>query len=335
MRFISGLKKLFKKPLLVIILLMFIITWFLILIGTTIILNPDFVLFILMFSGIFAGFIFVLLIFSIFKSIENMGKITIILAIILTVPIIIIFYGIVYYFYMFCFFANLFLIALFAYKWCIDNSIKLDNFLYQKKSSRKFTRIIEFLLFLLLSVYLFFITIIYFRDMLVLPNVANIFIFIVIINAILLIFVILRILLVQKLSAYISLFYVLSYLYVLYVIIEFYSTTLFGSAGSPHIGFEFLSFAIDLIIFIYIVGTIFDRIDYLKEKLPIFRVDTFALFIILMKIIVKIVEIAYQLNPATLPLFEFVQALITLSYFAFFALILGLYSIIFHKEGKK
>ena len=288
-----------------------------------------------MFSGIFAGFIFVLFIISIFKSIENMGKITIFIAIILTIPIIIIFYGIVIYFYYFCFFANLFLIALFSYKWCIDNSIKLDNFLYQKKGSRKFTRILEFLLFLILSIYLFSITISFFRDTLGLPLVANIFIFMVMINSILLIFVILRILFIQKLSAYVSLFYVLSYLYVLYVLIDFYSTTLFGTAGSTHIWYEYLSFAVDLIIFIYIIGTIFDRIDYLKEKLPIFKVDTFALFIILMKILVKIIEIAYQLNPTSLPIFEFVQAFITLLYFAFFALILGLYSIIFHKEGKK
>ncbi|MFX1275867.1 MAG: hypothetical protein ACFFAT_12550, partial [Promethearchaeota archaeon] len=128
MRFISGLKQLFKKPLLTIILLLFILSWFLVILSITLFPNDFFKSFVLVFSGIFAGFIFVLMIFSIFKPIDNMGVITIIIAILLTIPVLIIFTGIVFLFYFFCFFANLFLIALFAYKWCMDNSIKLDNY---------------------------------------------------------------------------------------------------------------------------------------------------------------------------------------------------------------
>jgi len=89
-----------------------------------------------------------------------------------------------------------------------------------------------------------------------------------------------------------------------------------------------------LLMFMYIIGSIFDRIDYLKEKLPIFRADTLALFVILMKIIVKIIEINIQQNPVTLPDFELFQTITILIYFSFFALIFGLYSIIFHKDGK-
>ncbi|MFX1277305.1 MAG: hypothetical protein ACFFAT_19970, partial [Promethearchaeota archaeon] len=212
--------------------------------------------------------------------------------------------------------------------------IKLDNYLYKKKGSRKITRTLEFFIFLIITCFLLYSTIVYARSILSDDIVANIFLFIAVIDLILLIFVILRLLFVQKISAYISLFFLFSYFYILYVVINLWYIFIYGGNITPNLVYEFISFAIDLIMFIYIIGSIFDRVDYLKDKLHVFRADTIALFVILMKILVKNVEIRFQINPTNLIGFEIIQAIIVLIYFTFFAFIFGLYSIIFHKEGK-
>ena len=88
-------------------------------------------------------------------------------------------------------------------------------------------------------------------------------------------------------------------------------------------------------MFIYIVGSIFARVDYIKDKIKIFRVDTIALFVILMKMAVKLSEVMLDLTaPADLAI-QAGQAILVLVYFGFFALIFGIYSIITHKDGKK
>ena len=88
-------------------------------------------------------------------------------------------------------------------------------------------------------------------------------------------------------------------------------------------------------MFIYIVGSIFARVDYIKDKIKIFRVDTIALFVILMKMAVKLSEIMLDLTaPADLAI-QAGQAILVLVYFGFFELIFGIYSIITHKDGKK
>ncbi len=333
MSFFHGLKKLFKKPLLTIILILFVVMWFLVVLGMTLIQNLHFVYIISIFSGFLAGFIFVLLIFSLFTTIDKMGAKTIIVALILTIPILLVLNVVIIFFYLFCFFSSLFLIALFTYRWCIKNSIEFDNFLYKHKNSRKITRPIAFFTFLGITFLMVFITIVFFRDNLGLILAANIFFVVIAIDLILLIFVFLRLLLVQKLSAYISLFFLLYYIYVLYVIIDVLGV--FDGVINPNVGYEFISFLIDLIMFIYIIGTIFDKIDYIKEKLHVIKADTIALFLMLMKILVKIIEIGVQLNLISLPGFELFKAIIILINLSFFTLFFGLYSIIFHKEGKK
>lgn len=332
MRFINGLKSLSKKTLLLVILLLFITLWVLALLGRALIKDIVYINFIAILAGILSGFIFVVMIFSFFTPIDKMGTKLLSIAGLLTIPIIIIFFGIISLFYFFAFFANFFFIAFFAYKWCIDNSIRVDNYLYDKKKSRVFTRIIEFSVFLILSILIILRTIGIFR-FIGINIAANMFLIIGIIDLILLLFSLLRLIFIQKLSAFISLFFLLSYFYILYVVLDLWAYFIFGAAGVS--GYKLITFGIDLIMFIYIIGSIFDRVDYIKETIKIFRVDTIALFVILVKMIAQIVEIGQDLTATIEPRFEFFSAVIVLLLFGFFTLFLGIYSIISHKEGEK
>jgi len=342
MRFISGLKKLSKKPLLLIILILFITSWFLVLLGITFLTTLIYVRFVLYFCAILLGFTLVLLIFSIFMPIDEMGIKTIIIAAIITIPVLFIFTFIVEFsiqpgvevsflelFYFFCFYMNLFLIALFAYKWCTDNSLKVEDYLYDKKDSRTISRILLFAIFSLISFFIITRTIRAFR-VIGIDIAANIFLFIGVIDLILLLFVILRLVLVQKLTAFVPMFFTLSYLYVLYVVVDLWAVFIFGGGGSA--SYDFISFGIDLIMFIYIIGSIFDRVEYLQDKIKIFRVDTIALFVIIMKLYVKLIEIGQDFGPSINPGYEISQAILILLYFTFFSIVLGIYSIFFHKR---
>ncbi len=151
MRFISGLKNLGKKTILVIILILFIISWLLFVIGFVILEKHSIGVYIQLFLGILAGFTFVLIILSFLRPLDKMGAILIILAVVLTIPVLIIFGRIIGLFYYFCFFANAVITAFFAFKFCMDTSTTVDDFLYKKKGSRKFTRTSEFIIFLVLS----------------------------------------------------------------------------------------------------------------------------------------------------------------------------------------
>ncbi|MBY8984171.1 MAG: hypothetical protein KGD65_03810, partial [Candidatus Lokiarchaeota archaeon] len=118
----------------------------------------------------------------------------------------------------------------------------------------------------------------------------------------------------------------LTTLYVLYLVIDLWASFLFS--GST--GYSIFSFFMDLLIFIYIIGSIFDRVDYIKEKIKIFRAGTIALFVILMKLVVQINKIFQPL-----PLQLFFQVQVLLYFFIIFTLFVGLYTIFAHKEGKK
>jgi hypothetical protein len=159
------------------------------------------------------------------------------------------------------------------------------------------------------------------------------FLIVGIIDLILLLFGLLRLIFIQKLSAFISLFFLLSYFYVLYVVLDLWAYFIFGATGVS--GYRLITFVIDLIMFIYIVGSIFDRVDYIKETIKIFRVGTIALFVILVKMVAQIVEIINDFTPTINPKFESISAVIVLVLFGFFTLFLGIYSIISHKEGEK
>ncbi|MHA1932063.1 MAG: hypothetical protein ACW96X_05955 [Promethearchaeota archaeon] len=263
-----------------------------------------------------------------------MGLKTIIISAVLTLPLMWIFSGIISLFYLFCFFANQVILAFFAFKFSMDTSTSIDNYLYEKKSSRIFTRILEFILFLLLYLWLLFIIVRFFRSSSTpgVQNLANLFLFLLWINLILMVFVILRLIFTKKLTAYIPMFYVLTFLYVLYLVIDLWASFIFlGSTG-----YNIFSFFIDLMLFIYIIGSIFDRVDYIKEKIKIFRAGTIALFVILMKLIVQIYRILQPfLPPLQLVLQIIWQVQVLIWFFIIFSLFVGIYSIFAHKEGKK
>jgi hypothetical protein len=257
-----------------------------------------------------------------------MGLATVIIAAVLTLPVMFIFSGIIGLFYIFCFFANQFIVAFFAFKFSMDTSTGIDNYLYRKKGSRIFTRILEFLLFLLLYLWLLFLTVRFFRSSSnpSIQNTANVFVFILWINLILIGFVLLRLIFTKKLAAYIPFFYVLTFLYVLYLIIDFWADILFYLNPS----YSIFSLVIDFLLFIYIIGSIFDRVDYIQEKIKIFRAGTIALFVILMKLLVQINKIRQPL-----PLQLIFQMQVLLYFFIFITLFVGLYTIFAHKEGEK
>ena len=337
MKFIDGLKGLSKKHLLVVILTLFIISWVLILLGTTIINIPGFVYIVRVFALVLTGFTFIIMIISFFIPIDKMGVTLLIITGLLTIPAMLLFFVFIGdLIYRICRLANILFIAFFAYKWCMDNSKKFDNYLYKKKS-KTFLRIIEFFAFLIIGLFILFITIRAFRIVSVstpaLSIAANVFVIIFLIDLILLLFVLLRLIFVQKLSAYIPLFEFFTYFYVLYVVVDLFAEIIFAGAGVN--SYEYISFAIDLVMFIYIVGSIFARVDYIKDTIKIFRVDTIALFVILVKMLVKLNEIMLDITlPSDLAV-QIGQAIVILFYFGFFALFSGIYSIIRHKEGKK
>jgi len=337
MRFINGLKSLSQKKLLLVILILFITSWVLILLGTTIIDIFGFVFIVRTFALVLTGFTFIIMMISFFIPIDKMGSTLLIITGLLTIPVMFLFFAFTgELLYQICRFANILFIAFFAYKWCMDNSKKFDNYLY-KKNSKTFLRILEFSIFIALSMFILFITIRVFRILSVtippMEIAANIFRVIFLIDVILLLFVLLRLILVQKLSAYIPLFEFFTYFYVLYVVIDLFAEVIFAGAGVN--SYEYISFAIDLIMFIYIVGSIFARVDYIKDTIKIFRVDTIALFVILVKMLVKLNEIMLDVTLPSDLAFQIAQAIIVLFYFGFFALFSGIYSIIRHKEGKK
>jgi hypothetical protein len=334
MRFISGLKNLSKKTLLLIIVILFIISWFLFTFGFDIFSNLEFSRYFIFFLIGLAGFTFILFIISFFISIDKMGYVIIIIALVLTLPVILLFSRIIFYFTVFCYVANIIITAFFAYKFCMDSSIKIDDYLYKKKSSRILTRIIEVLIFFLLSWWFISLTIRFFLGFANphLQYIARIFFFLFFIGLTLIIIMLLRLIFTKKLAAYISLFNFLTFFYVLYILIDLWSEFIFPDTS----GYDLLSFAIDFLIFVYIIGSIYDRVDYIKNKLKIFRVDTIALFLILMKLIVQIIEISHEFLPPMdlLPILVF-EAQILWIYFAVFTLIVGIYTIIAHREGKR
>jgi hypothetical protein len=119
---------------------------------------------------------------------------------------------------------------------------------------------------------------------------------------------------------------VLTLFYVLYLVFDLWADILFFWNPS----YTLFSFLIDLLIFIYIIGSIFDRVDYIKEKIKIFRAGTIALFVILMKLGVQVNKISLPL-----PLELFLQLLVLIFFFIFITLLVGIYTIFAHKEGKK
>ena len=330
MSFIAGLKEFFKKPLYIIILLAFIFAWFLIVLGYTFFPIDGFRRFVFLFIGILAGFIFLLFVVSFFLPVNKLNYVIILIIFLISLPTIIIFDGFLDRFYSFLIIINLLFTAFFAFKLCMDSSTKVDDSLYNMKSSRKITRPLEFILLGFLSLWIFFMT---WRIMgnlvpVVAQSSANIFRIVFWINIFLIIVVIIRLLITKKLAAFSSLFLMLTFFYILFIIIDTIAIFIFPDTT----GYAWYSFIIDLFLFIYIIGSVFDKIDYLKSKLKIIRVETIALFVILMKLYTQV----FKILPGFIvtPIIIFQQQIFLLGIFIIFTLLIGIYSIFAHKEGK-
>ncbi|MFX1503347.1 MAG: hypothetical protein ACFFDH_20460 [Promethearchaeota archaeon] len=330
MRFISGLKNLSKKRLLLIIVILFSISWLLFTIMFVIYSNVTFSRYFLWFIGILAGFTFIIFIISFAAPIEKMGIIVILIAAVLTLPIIWIFTGIIKYFFYFSFFANTAITAFFAYKFCMDTSTKVDDYLYKNKKTRIITRVIEFVVFFLLNWWFTSIVVRFFGF----GSIARVFFNLFLIGIILLGITLIRLIFIKKLAAYISFFNLLTFFYVIYLVINLLAEFIFYDPS----GYDIFSFCIDFFLFIYIIGSIYDRVDYIKEKVKIFRVDTIALFVILMKLIVQIINIIQELYLPIIPAVILQQIInqvqVLWIFFAIITIFVGIYTIFKHKEGE-
>ncbi|MFW9902018.1 MAG: hypothetical protein ACFFDY_12165 [Candidatus Thorarchaeota archaeon] len=264
---------------------------------------------------------------------DKMRAIVIIISVVLTFPVMWLFTKTIDYFIFFCTIANIFITAFFAYKFCMDTSIKVDDYLYKKEGSRIFTRTIEFVSFFLLTWWLTSLTIRFFKSSALpsIQSIANVFFSIFLVGLVLIGFVVIRLLFSKRFAAYVSFFNTLIFFYVLYIIIDLLVQFIFPDT----IGYDLLSFFIDFLLFIYIIGSIYDRVDYIKDKLKIFRADTISLFIILMKLIVQIINIRIDIvPPPNLLEILILQARILWFFFMIFTILIGIYTIFKHKEGK-
>lgn len=328
MSFLDGLKIMFKSErIYIFIFLFFIISWFLILIGLLLRAVIPFLVFVFFFIRFVVEFSTVLFVFSFFMPVEKMGKIPIIIALIIAIfiELAIITFVVLYInlFYAFCLFADQLFTAFFAFKLCMDYSQKLDDYLYVKERSRNITRALEFAGFGVLAV----VSLLWgWRLFIGNPASALTFFFILIVDLVLFIIVIIRLLITKKFSAYISLFFLLAFVYIIYIVYTLISDP----------SFRLLYLAIDLFLFIYIIGSVFDKLDAIKAKLKILSAGTITLFFIVMKLVVHVEDIVDDLIPVLHflnPKPQFVQDVWVLLIFMGFTLLFGIYSIIVHKEG--
>ena len=341
MRFISGLKEIFKQYVYTAIILGFILIWILILILQyfyfDIAVRLIFRTIIFILAGSLILFSIILFFISFLRPVNKMGKYIIIVAILIAIIIAVIFTEEIFLptynlFFIISLNVNLFFTAFFAFKLCIDSATKLDDYLYKKEKSRKFTRIIEFVLFGFLNWWFLRATWLFFSNNVdPLTQAASIIFRIIIwVNLILIGVVILRGIITKKFAAYITLFFLLTFFYVLYIIFDFiYGVFFTHESGDPI--YVFLSFVFDLVLFLYIIGTVYDRADYLQNKLKILKVDTIALFLIIMKLYVQISKI---LSITGLEDYYALQEGWLFIVFMFFTLLIGIYSIFAHKSKK-
>ncbi|GAG78521.1 unnamed protein product, partial [marine sediment metagenome] len=206
----------------------------------------------------------------------------------------------------------------------MDSSTKVDDKLFENKKYNNYTRILEFVCFGILTGVIFIFTwntlSNHFR--IAARNSANIFRIIFWINVILIIIVITRLVVIKKFAAYITLFFVLAFFYILYIIIDLIAEVLFPGDRT----YAWYSFLIDFLLFIFIIGSIFDKVEYLERKLKFVKAETISLFIILMKLIAQLTKIFPNLD---IPIVER-QEVFTLIIFVIFTLFFGIHSIIMH-----
>ena len=140
--------------------------------------------------------------------------------------------------------------------------------------------------------------------------------------------VFLRLIVTKKFSAYISLFFLLTLIYALYILFDYLYGAFFSSA-SVDPTYVLISFIVDWFLFIYILGIVFYRAGYIQTKLKFLKVDTVALFLIIMKIYVQVSKIVPKIVADDM---QILQAGGLFIIFVFFNLLFGVYSILAHKQ---
>jgi len=337
MGFIAGLKGVFKKPLYIFILSSFTITWIMI-ISNSYLSSALLGLSILIFGGSLLLFVLVLFLISFFKQISEMKWWFFAIIYVFSIISTFILYRNIFFptselFFIIALTVNQFFTAFFAFKICMDSSTKIDDYLYKKEKSRIVTRIIEFFVFGYLNLWFIRLTLNFF-------SYTPTALFVVVIGMLQIMFwinvgllgiVIIRFLITKKFSAYITLFFVLTLFYSLYILFDYLFGAIFSTeSGDPT--YVLISFVVDWFLFLYILGTIYDRVDYIQAKLKFLKVDTIALFLIIMKIYVQISKIFPKFVEEGL---QILQAGGLFVIFVFFNLLFGFHSIIAHKHKKK
>jgi hypothetical protein len=215
----------------------------------------------------------------------------------------------------------------------MDSSTKIDDYLYKYEKSRIITRIIEFCLFGFLNWWIIRITVGFFS---LTPTALKLVVIVMLwimfwINVCLLGIALFRLLITKKFSAYITLFFLLSLFYALYILFDYLYGTYFSTESGDPI-YVITSFIIDMLLFLYILGTVYSRVDYIKSKLKFLKVETIALFLIIMKIYVQVSKIAPKVVAVEM---QILQAGGLFVIFVFFNLLFGIHSIITHKNKEK
>ena len=336
MKFITGLKGVFKKPIYVFIISVFTLTWILIIVNSyysSVLLGLS----VLLLGGSLLYFAMFLFLISFVKPINKLKTWFVFIIYLFSVLSTFVLNRIVFIitselFFIIPLMINQFFTAYFAFKICMDSSTRVDDYLYKKKKSRIVTRIIEFCVFLLLNLWVSRITLIFFSN-------TTILLFIVVfsmlqimfwVNVGLMVIVFIRLLFTKKFSAYISLFFLLTLFYALYILFDHLFGALFSSGSGGPI-YVLISFFVDWFLFLYILGTVYSKIDYIQTKLKFLKVDTIALFLIIMKIYVQVSKIVPKVVVEEM---QILQAGGLFAIFVFFNLFFGIHSILVHKQKK-
>jgi len=336
LRFIDGLKDLFKKKTYTGIFITFLVLMVIFFINYTIIRgNIEFTRFVIFLMAAFTIFTFILLIFSFFIPVDKMNLLVILFALILTGPITVLIqaFGLLVLFSTFFIYINQFLTAFFAFKFCIDTSINTDDYLAKKKKS-KFTRSFEFILFFILTIAIFILSLRLISRISIplVQNSGRMFSYLFWISVVLIFITLIRLIFIKKFAAYISIFSFLTFLYMLYIFLDVW----YGWYFQDNRAYDILSFIIDFLLFLYIMGSIFERVDYIKNKLKIIRADTIGLFVIIMKLIVQInkilQEIGFRISKDELAHQIAIQTIVLVWFFVIFTTIIGVYYIFKHKN---
>jgi len=337
MGFIAGLRGVFKKPLYVFIILSFTVTWIMIIL-TKYLVSWLLGLFVIIFGGSLLFFVLILFFISFFKEIDALKwwfyiilySLSVILTIFLNQTI---FFPTSELFFIIPLTVNQFFTAFFAFRLCMDSATKIDDYLYEKEKSRILTRLIEFCVFGILNWWIVRITVILFS------NTPTVLLIIVVrmlqimfwINMILLAISLIRLIITKKFSAYLTLFFLLTLFYALYILFDYLYGAFFSTESGDPI-YVIILFFVDILIFLYILGTIYDRVGYIQTKLKFLKVDTIALFLIIMKIYIQVSKIVPKVVAVEM---QVLQAGGLFVIFVLFNLLFGIHSIFAHKHKKK